>query len=71
MADSSTLGNLTQGIQDSVVLIDSGSRAGVETYPDFARGNTLCVGLCCVSIGLELTAGVLVGVSFIGKIVTL
>ena len=63
MADSSTLGNLTQGIQDSVVLIDSGSRTVIGTYKstaDFARGDTLCVGLCCVSIGLELTAGVLV-----------
>tara|TARA_B110000971_G_C20036292_1_gene514417 strand:- start:5115 stop:5321 length:207 start_codon:yes stop_codon:yes gene_type:complete len=62
----SALGNLTQGIQDTfkgVVFIDSGSRTVIGIYKstvDFARGDTLCVGLCCVSIGLELTAGVLV-----------
>jgi len=68
-------GNVTQGVQDSTkgaLTIDSGRRTGVGIFKsrkDFARADTLCGGLCCVSIGCEVTYGVLVWCAIPGKIV--
>ena len=68
-------GNVTKGVQDSTkgaLTIDSGRRAGVGTFKaskDFARGDAICGGLCCVSIGCEVTSGVLVWCPIPGKIV--
>ena len=70
-------GNITKGIQDSTkgaLTVDSGRRAGVGTFKaskDFARGDTISVGLCCVSIGCEVVSGVLVWCPIPGKIVTI
>lgn len=69
------LGNFTKGVQDStkgVLTVDSGRRAGIGTFKaskDFARGDSLCTGLCCVSIGCELVSGILIWCPIPGKIV--
>jgi hypothetical protein len=69
-------GNVTKGVQDSTkgaLTLDSGRRVGVGTFKaskDFARGDALCGGLCCVSIGCEVISGVLVWCPIPGKIVT-
>lgn len=69
-------GNVTKGVQDSgkgVLTVDSGRRAGVGTFKaskDFARGDVVCGSLCCVSIGCEAAAGVLIWCPIPGKIVT-
>ena len=78
LAESSAYfwGNMTQSVQDmakSTVTIDSGRRTASGTFKatkDFARGDTVCLGLCCVSIGCELAFGVLVWCPIPGKIVT-
>ena len=68
-------GNITQGVQDSTkkgaLTIDSGRRAGVGTFKaskDFARGDVVCGGLCCVLVGCEVTSGVLVWYPILGKL---
>ena len=59
-------GNIIEGVQDSTkdaLTIDSGRRAGVGTFKasnDFAKGDVVCGGLCCVSIGCEVASGILV-----------
>lgn len=69
-------GNITKGVQDSTkgaVTVDSGRRAGVGTFKaskDFARGDVVCGGLCCISIGCEVVSGVLIWCPVPGKIVT-
>ena len=69
-------GNVTQGVQDSTkgaLTIDSGRRVSVGTFKaskDFARGDVICGGLCCVSIGCETIAGVLIWCPIPGKIIT-
>lgn len=69
-------GNITKGVQDSTkgaLTIDSGRRVGVGTFKaasDFGRGDVLCGGLCCVSIGCEAVSGILVWCPIPGKIVT-
>ena len=58
-------------ITKGVITIDSGKRAGAGTFKaskDFARGDTVCAGLCCVSIKCELLSGILVWYSVLGKI---
>ena len=53
--------------------MDSGKRAGAGVYKvtkDLARGDRLCTGLCSVSVGCEVIAGVLVGWPIPGKVVT-
>lgn len=68
------LENITKGVQESTkgaLTVDSGRRAGVGTFKaskDFARGDTICGGLCCVSIGCEAVSGVLVWCPIPGKI---
>lgn len=45
-----------------VLTIDSGRRAAVGTFKaskDFVKGDTICGGLCCVSVGCELISGVI------------
>ena len=70
-------GNLTQGIQDTgkgALTMDSGKRAGSGVFKaskDFARGDTVCCGLCIVSAGCEVVSGVLVWVPIPGKITTI
>lgn len=70
-------GNVTKGVQESTkgaVTVDSGRRAGVGTFKaskDFARGDVICGGLCCVSIGCETVSGILVWCPIPGKIVTI
>lgn len=70
-------GNVTKGVQDSTkgaLTVDSGRRVGVGTFKaskDFARGDAMCGGLCCVSIGCEAVSGVLVWCPIPGKIVTI
>ena len=69
-------GNITKGVQDSTkgaLTVDSGRRVGVGTFKaskDFARGDVMCGGFCCVSIGCEVLSGVLVWCPIPGKIVT-
>lgn len=69
-------GNITQGVVESgkgAVTIDSGRRVGVGVFKastDFARGDVMCGGLCCVSIGCEAISGVLVWCPIPGKIAT-
>jgi hypothetical protein len=69
-------GNVTKGVVDSskgAVTVDSGCRAGAGTFKaskDFARGDVMCAGLCCVSIGCEAISGVLIWCPIPGKIVT-
>jgi hypothetical protein len=69
-------GNITKGVQDSTkgaLTVDSGGRAGVGTFKaskDFARGDVMCGGLCCVSIGCEVVSGVLIWCPIPGKIIT-
>lgn len=69
-------GNLTKSIQDTGkagVMIDSGKRAASGTFKatkDFTRGDAVCGTLCCISIGCEVSAGVLVWVPIPGKIAT-
>ena len=68
------LGNVTKGVQETTkgaLTIDSGRRAGAGTFKaskDFARGDALCGTLCCVSIGCEITSGILVWIPIPGKI---
>ena len=70
-------GNVTKGVQESTkgaVTVDSGRRAGVGTFKaskDFARGDVICGGLCCVSIGCETVSSILVWCPIPGKIVTI
>lgn len=70
-------GNLTKGIQDTskaALTMDSGKRAGTGVFKaskDFARGDTVCGGLCVVSAGCEITSSVVVWIPFPGKISTL
>ena len=70
------IGNITKGVQDSTrgaVTIDSGRRAGAGTFKaskDFARGDVVCGGLCCISIGCEVVSGVLIWCPVPGKIPT-
>ena len=43
--------------------MDSGKRAGSGVFKaskDFSRGDALCAGLCSVSVGCEIVAGVLI-----------
>ena len=60
------LGNITKGVQDSnkgALTIDSGRRIKAGTFKvskDLARNDTMCAGLCCVSIGFKAVLGVLV-----------
>ena len=67
-------GNLTQGVQEATkgaLTIDSGRRVGIGTFKaskDFARGDVVCSGLCCISIGCEITSGVLVWCPILVKI---
>ena len=69
-------GNVTKSVQDStkgVVTVDSGRRMGVGSFKagkDFARGDTLCGSLCCISIGCEAAAGILIWIPLPGKITT-
>ena len=69
-------GNLTKGIQDTgkgALTMDSGKRARTGVFKaskDFARGDTICGGLCTVSAGCEVVAGVLVWCPIPGKITT-
>jgi hypothetical protein len=69
-------GNLTKEVQDSTkgaLTVDSERRASVGTFKaskDFARGDSLCAGLCCVSIGCEAASAVLIWCPIPGKIVT-
>ena len=71
------LGNLTKGVQDSTkgaLMVDSGRRSAAGTFKaskDFAKGDTICLSLCCVSIGCELVSGVLVWCPIPGKVVTI
>jgi hypothetical protein len=59
-------GNVTQSVQDGtkgVLTVDSGRRIGTGTFKaskDFARGDTMCGTLCCISIGCEAISSVLV-----------
>nr|YP_009308933.1 hypothetical protein [Toxarium undulatum]AOS86676.1 hypothetical protein [Toxarium undulatum] len=68
--------NITKGVQESTksaLTVDSGRRASVGTFKaskDFAKGDTICGSLCCVSIGCEVISGVLVWCPIPGKIVT-
>jgi hypothetical protein len=68
--------NITQGVQETgkgVLTVDSGKRAGVGIFKaskDFARGDAICGGLCSISAGCEVIAGVLVWCPIPGKIVT-
>ena len=67
-------GNMTKTVQDTGkagVLVDSGKRAGSGIFKattDFARGDSLCGTLCSVSVGCEVTAGILVWIPIPGKI---
>ena len=67
-------GNIIEGVQDSTkdaLTIDSGRRVGIGTFKaskDFARGDVVCSGLCCISIGCEITSGVLVWCPILVKI---
>ena len=69
-------GNFTKGVQDSTkgaLTVDSGRRAGVGTFKatkDFAKGDVMCGGLCCVSIGCEAVSAVVVWCPIPGKIIT-
>ena len=69
-------GNVTKGVVESskgAITVDSGRRVGVGTFKaskDFARGDIMCGGLCCVSIGCEVISGVLVWCPIPGKIIT-
>ena len=69
-------GNLTQGIQDTgkaALTMDSGKRAGTGIFKagkDFARGDAICGGLCSVSAGCEVIAGVLIWCPIPGKFTT-
>ena len=57
-------------ITKGVITIDSGKRAWAGTSKaskDFARGDTVCAGLCC-AIKCELLSGILVWYSVLGKI---
>ena len=69
-------GNLTQGIQDTgkgALTMDSGKRAGTSIFKaskDFSRGDPVCGGLCSLSAGCEVIAGVLVWCPIPGKITT-
>ena len=54
-------------------MLDSGKRIGSGIFKaskDFARGDVVCGGLCSVSAGCEVIAGVLVWCPIPGKIVT-
>ena len=68
-------GNVTKGVQESTkgaLVVDSGRRAGISTFKaskDFARGDAICGGLCCVSIGCEVVSSVLVWCPIPGKII--
>lgn len=67
--------NLTKTIQETgkgALTVDSGKRAGTGIFKaskDFARGDTICAGLCGVSAGCEVIAGVLIWCPIPGKIV--
>ena len=67
-------GNITRGIQETgkgALTIDSGKRVGSGLFKaskDFARGDAFCGGLCGISTGCEIIAGVLVWCPVPGKI---
>jgi hypothetical protein len=70
-------GNLTKSVQDSskgAITVDSSKRAATGTYKagkDFSRGDSLCGGLCCISIGCEVLSGVFVWCPIPGKVMTI
>jgi hypothetical protein len=70
-------GNLTTFVQDSskgAITVDSSTRAASGTYKagkDLSRGDSLCAGLCCISIGCEVLSGVLVWCPIPGKVMTI
>lgn len=56
------------------VLVDSMGRAGAGTMKaviDFSRGDAVCGGLCCLSVGCETASGILVWCPIPGKVSTL
>lgn len=67
-------GNITQGLQESskgILTADSGRRAGAGIFKaskDFSKGDSVCAGLCCVSVGCETVCAILVWVPFPQKI---
>ena len=69
-------GNMTKAVEDSAkgaFTVDSGGRAGVGIFKaskDFARGDAICGGLCCVSTGCEVVSGILIWCPIPGKILT-
>lgn len=71
------IGNTTKMVKDGskgALVVDSGGRIGAGTYKaltDFVRGDTICGGLCCVSIGCEVASSVLVWCPIPGKITTI
>ncbi len=71
------MGNLTKSVQDSTkgaLTIDSarrGATGGFKAGKDFARGDAICGGLGCVSIGCEAVSAVIVWCPIPGKIVTI
>ena len=67
-------GNITQTVQDTskgALTIDSSRRAATGTFKAskyFAKGDALCGGLCCVSIGCEAISSILVWLPIPAKI---
>ena len=67
-------GNITKSVQETgkgMLTVDSGRRAGSGIFKastDFARGDAVCGGLCSVSAGCEIVAGVLIWCPIPGKI---
>ena len=58
--------NITKGVQDTAkgaIVVDSGRRAATGTFKsdkDFARGDALCGGLCCISVGCEAVSSIII-----------
>ena len=69
-------GNVIKAVQETgkeALTVDSGKRASTGIFKagkDFSRGDTVCGGLCSVSVGCEVIAGVLVWCPIPGKILT-
>ena len=71
------VGNTSKMGQDSTkagLVVDSGAQIGAGAYKaatDFVRGDTICGGLCCVSISCEVASSILVWCPIPGKITTI
>lgn len=66
--------SLTNGIIDSTkgaITAQSGARVGTSVYKgakDYAKGDTLCTGLCATSGICETAAGIIIWIPIPGKI---